>query len=98
MVKEKYRFYQFKHQGEPSSIVIKISELEDRVRTIIFAITSLHLILNQVKDHEIHDVHSFLSSKLFQANGYQKENDTIVKHFVEVVKDPFVDEMQEDEE
>jgi DNA replication licensing factor MCM2 len=83
MVKDKARFYQLQRREQPEKVTVKVSELEERVRSLFVSTrTSTYCRGFQAKGHDIFDIMPFLRSKLFTANGYKLKENIIEKEFV----------------
>ena len=81
-MKDKARLYQVQRHEQPERIMVKLSELEERVGNIHQIIeTSYSPLLLQAKEHDIFDISPFLRSKLFSTNGYMVVDKIIEKHF-----------------
>ena len=81
LVKDKARFHQLQRHEQPEKVVVKLSELEDKVCLSTVLLSGNILMVSKAKEHDIFDVSPFLRSKLFKTNGYILKDKTIEKHF-----------------
>lgn len=82
-MKDKARFYQLQRREQPKKVTVKVSELEERVRSLFVSTRPLTYCRGfQAKGHDIFDIMPFLRSKLFTANGYKLKENIIEKEFV----------------
>ena len=82
MIKLKVREFQLRHHTQPEKVVVKLSELEDKVRRAYnILVEGVLMKFLQAKDHDIFDTKPFLRSKLFSTNGYILGDKVIEKHF-----------------
>ena len=82
-MKDKARLYQLRRHEQPEKVTVKVSELEERVRSLFVSIRSLTDCRDfQAKGHDIFDITPFLRSKLFTTNGYKLKENIIEKEFI----------------
>lgn len=80
-MKDKARFHQLQRHEQPEKVVVKLSELEDKVCWLLLHEQQMLIATVKAKEHDIFDVSPFLRSKLFKTNGYVLKDKTIEKHF-----------------
>jgi DNA replication licensing factor MCM2 len=84
LIKLKVREHQLRYHEQPENVIVKLSELEDKVRYFCarsFKEKNTHHQISQAKEHDIFDIKPFLRSKLFTTNGYLLGDKVIEKHF-----------------
>lgn len=80
-MKDEARRLQLLRREQPQLVTIAVGDLKERVSPLDFLVCLQSLTKIKAKEHDIQDCSTFLRSKLFAANGYKLNGETVEKRF-----------------